>query len=210
MGMFKVIGITGKARSGKDTVAQDIFDLCTRTGKAWVEVRPIALPIKLMMETLLEPFSSSYDDLDDMLYGKSKEYTLAPFGKSPRQMMQTLGTDWGRDMVSKSIWLDLANKEIRCLRKRSLEATIPYLYVIPDVRFANELEICDTIINVTRPSDTELAGATATHASETSNFGAAYDYQLRNTGSLDYLSARVRYILPALLAEETTDVANTG
>ena len=51
-------------------------------------------------------------------------------GKTLRYLLQTLGTDWGRDMVDEGVWCD------RLFRKWGAE---PYL-AIDDLRFQNEYD----------------------------------------------------------------------
>ncbi len=49
--------------------------------------------------------------------------------KSPRELRQLLGTEWGRNMVDKDLWITLAKAE-RIENGPGM--------VIPDVRFPNE------------------------------------------------------------------------
>ncbi len=62
-----------------------------------------------------------------------KERTLAGFGASPRQLLQTLGTEWGRQMICPDIWLRVA-----FWRWEQAAAAGHGVIVVPDVRFANE------------------------------------------------------------------------
>lgn len=59
-------------------------------------------------------------------------------GKSPRYVMQTLGTEWGRDLFGVHFWADLA-----LVKARSLMAC-GHNVVIDDTRFTNE---ADTILD---------------------------------------------------------------
>src|SRR5690606_24735571 len=52
------------------------------------------------------------------------------FGASPRKMMQTLGTDWGRQMIGEDIWV-----------KAFARINAGKQVVVPDVRFENEADI---------------------------------------------------------------------
>jgi hypothetical protein len=54
-------------------------------------------------------------------------------GKSPRQLLQSLGTDWGRDMVSATIWIDAMQ---RLIAEQSSDVII-----IDDCRFDNEAQM---------------------------------------------------------------------
>ena len=52
-------------------------------------------------------------------------------GKTPRYAMQTLGTEWGRDLIHKDIWVNIAiNKALG----------FEEVAIFDDVRFPNEIE----------------------------------------------------------------------
>lgn len=97
----KLIGLTGPAGCGKDTVAQILCDT--------QEFRRIALaePIR---RGIVNMFGIPMGHLTDR---ELKEQPLAELcGKSPRQAMQTLGTEWGRQHIDLGIWLKVAEREI--------------------------------------------------------------------------------------------------
>jgi hypothetical protein len=53
------------------------------------------------------------------LYGDEKETPLPEFGgKTPRQMMQTLGTEWGRNLIDAEIWITLWKRQAEGLLER--------------------------------------------------------------------------------------------
>lgn len=114
-----IIGLTGRARSGKSTAAE--YLLRAGVGKY---AYSFADPIKAMIKA---GFGIS---LDHPWWAMRKEDPIADFGGfSPRALMQTLGTEWGRTLVHPDLWVSLANRE---LQKRGDGM------VIADVRFANE------------------------------------------------------------------------
>lgn len=109
-----VIGVTGKARGGKDTLAKHLVSLL---GEEQAAIVAFADPIKEMLRVL------GVEDIDKY---KTLEHPL--LGVTSRVMMQTLGTEWGRDTIGESIWIDIA--------KRS--GVGKEFLVISDVRFDNE------------------------------------------------------------------------
>jgi hypothetical protein len=115
-----IIGITGRARAGKDTGADYLVN-----NYGFVKIS-FAAPIKRALKAM-----TGIDD--DFIYGDRKEEHLDVLcGNSPRRLLQTLGTEWGRDVVGKDFWIKLAMAEA----KRQMAAGNNV--VISDVRFNNE------------------------------------------------------------------------
>jgi hypothetical protein len=102
-----LIGLCGAAGSGKDTVAGILRETaqCYRVAFA--------------------------DPLYEMI-SVVKEAEIDWIGKSPRQLLQTLGTEWGRGMVSENIWIDIGMRRIDRLLADGRNV------VVTDVRFDNE------------------------------------------------------------------------
>jgi len=93
---MRLIGLTGPAGSGKDTVARL---LCEQHG--FVQMA-FADPLRAMLKAGLGL-------TDEELHRRDlKEAPLEWLGKSPRQLLQTLGTEWGRQHVHPHLWLELA------------------------------------------------------------------------------------------------------
>lgn len=113
-----IIGITGKARAGKDTIADYLVE-----NRNFVKIS-FAHPIKMMLCTML---GIALEDLD---YQKDQH---VPGLATPRYMLQTLGTDWGRKMISPQIWIQLVKQHIEYLEKQGVPGI-----VISDCRFNNE------------------------------------------------------------------------
>jgi hypothetical protein len=82
-----LIGLHGKAHAGKDTVGQMLVGY-------GLDRVAFADPIKRM---LIEGLGLTAEHFDSPL----KEEPIPWLGKSPRQLMQTLGTEWGRDLVNR-------------------------------------------------------------------------------------------------------------
>ena len=116
-----LIGIAGKAGAGKDTVADY---LC---GRHQFIKYSLSTPIKAALCAMFGWHPAVFE---------SRKFKEAPQeilgGKSPRQLMQTLGTEWGRNLVDQDLWLGLAERHV----KESGCST-----VIPDIRFENEADM---------------------------------------------------------------------
>lgn len=194
-----IIGISGKAGSGKDTAA----DVLVRD-HGFVRIG-LADPMKRFAEHL-------WHFTEAQLWGPSQQrnapdprYRRANGeGLSPRHALQTLGSEWGRD-CDPDVWIRYALMcAERLMSSRLLhysgeqglvygsERPIPRGVVIPDVRFANEMKAIrgagGQVWRVTR--GTSLDGAESRHVSETEQdmiADDAFGRVIRNEGALDDL-----------------------
>lgn len=166
--MRLLIGLTGRARVGKDTVAR-------RLENEWgFEQYSFAGPLKAMLRAGF--------GLDGRhLEGDLKEVELPWLGKSPRQLMQTLGTEWGREQVAEDVWLRLADRAADRIE----------LMVVSDVRFENEAAWVRSrgglLVHIIRPDAVQVSS----HASEAGVKQLAVDYQIYNHQGLAELNAVV-------------------
>jgi hypothetical protein len=166
--MKKLIGLTGKKGSGKDTAAAALVN------KGYVQVR-FAQPLKLMIGALL-----AYQNVDQrtafrMINGDLKEMPSPLLcGRSARHAMQTIGTEWGRDCIAPELWvgvaLEKANQSSKC--------------VISDVRYKNEADAIKaaggTVIRILRNGCNGDG-----HSSESMDF--CVDYEVCNNGTIKEL-----------------------
>ena len=87
-----------------------------------------AAPLKRVVWALLDDL-----ELEDLHYDyEDKEAIIPELGVSPRHMMQTLGTEWGRACIHPDFWVMIARAEAR--RVMAYGGSV----VIDDVRFPNE------------------------------------------------------------------------
>lgn len=175
---MKIIGLHGRARCGKDTVA----DLLRRHHE--FSKLAFAGPIKDM---LIGAGLCRREDLD----GADKEKPLPHLGVSPRQLMQTLGTNWGRDIIRKDLWILRADQAMQQYVKFAAAV------VFTDVRFENEAEyvrsLGGAIWHIARP----LPGnVTALHQSEwTLPIKPGTDSFIDNSAGLEQLADAVKRAL---------------
>lgn len=166
-----LIGLTGKAGAGKDTVA-DI--LVQHAGFARIA---FAAPLKAMLRAGL---GLTDEQLEDRALKEAPLDWLD--GRTPRQLMQTLGTEWGRTHAHPDLWLRIA--------RRQIEQTAGPI-VITDVRFDNEARLVrdlgGIVWHITRPG-----AGTVAHASEAGITASAGDWWLANDGSIVDLQLEVR------------------
>lgn len=121
-----VVGIAGRAGSGKDTLAAEIRKQLARRG---VQAACLAFadPVKAVYKVLFD--GDPYTEDREL-----KERTIIPYsgGRTMRQLLRIIGTEWGRALYPK-IWLIHMVRRIRVLAKSRRAA------IITDIRFPDEM-----------------------------------------------------------------------
>lgn len=121
---MKIIGITGLARSGKDTLAEYLVN-----DHGFIKLS-FAAPIRAFVADITGLPVSAMED------GPEKEQPLDWLnGQTPRRLMQTVGTEWGREMIDRDLWVKVVAQKIRQARQAGATGV-----VVSDVRFDNEAE----------------------------------------------------------------------
>lgn len=171
-----VIGVAGRARAGKDSVAEAIL----RMGGG-VYRYSFADPMRAMVK------AGFGVDATDEFWQRHKEDACTVFrGRSLRYVMQTLGTEWGRDFIDPEIWVSLAAD--------TLSVRGPGM-VIADCRFPNEAawirQAGGLLIHVVRPDGPGVRA----HLSEAGIARDVRDPLIVNDGSLKELYEAVFDVL---------------
>jgi hypothetical protein len=166
-----IIAITGPSRAGKSTIAKFLAE-----NYGYARVR-FADPLKSMLGSL---GLSEYE-----LEGQGKDEPCQLLGgHTPRYAMQSLGTEWGRDLMSKTFWSDAWARRVG----HGLGGYV----VAEDLRFPNE-EFTTRLMGgvvwrVERPGYGGLSG----HPSETEMDHIRFDRLFRNDSTREYLFEQVR------------------
>lgn len=170
-----VVGIAGKARTGKNTLAD--FIEAQYGGYQY----SMAAPLRRMLK------AGFGIDMDDPYWTARKEEPIAAFEKSPRQLLQTLGTEWGRQAVHPDTWVILATD---VLRKRGAGM------IVTDIRFENEAawvrRMGGKVIHLTRTA----APGVNEHVSEAGVIKAPSDIEFFNNGTLEEMQYAVSKLFP--------------
>lgn len=156
---IKIIALNGPKGVGKTTVARALEKHLAAYGET--AILSYASPIKKMAQALgvLECY------LVDPEY---KEKPIPGLGVTSRVLMQTLGTEWGRQMISENIWLwamDRAIEQEAYDYFNNLKDENVFI-IIDDCRFDNEADHVwkrgGIVVNLER----EGVGYTGEHSSE--------------------------------------------
>lgn len=162
-----LIAFCGRAQSGKSTAAKYLKK------NMGYSIYSFAEPLRKILRAMGVPQRNLNSD---------KESVIKEFGCSARFLMQTLGTNWAREMVKESIWRDMMEARLVEARKKGI------LVSIDDVRFNNEADLIHAhgglVIGIDR-------GGTRCGSDHPSEKGISYDLVdmvIENDGSVTDLS----------------------
>lgn len=182
--MPKLIGIAGKAGSGKDAIADHLWEHHSFLKMAFADA------LKLSASSMFGIDLNYFYDRD------KKEERIEYWGLSPRQIAQLLGTEAVRGVFGDDFWV--RRWYLSFLLMKDTDHV-----VVPDVRFELEAEFIrrlgGTILHVRRPT-AGLQGMDGLHVSERGIRHDSNDLVIDNDGTLDDLYSKADQ-LPLLVKD---------
>ena len=182
---MRVIGITGKARSGKDTIAEILRE------KGY-ERTALADPLRDIVKGVFHPSEEEQEN-------REQELENWP-GWSVRKLLQFIGTELFRKNIAEDVWV-----RSLLLRTRDSEKK----FVVSDIRFPNEAEALRsafgddfTLIRVERPG---ADGEVGIRGHESEAYTLEGDVLIQNGGTLDDLRNAVLSLTGEGHGEEKDD-----
>lgn len=165
----RLVALTGAAGSGKSTATKFLVE---RHGYTLVK---FAGPLKRMMYAL--------GLTEEEVEGELKELPQDRlYGKSPRYLMQTIGTNWARDLIGEDFWVRMWQGEVSAL------LDVGGRVVCDDCRFPNEA----TAIKAKQGMIIKLEGRGGIAGAHASEAGCGqHDAIVTNDGGLVELYAGV-------------------
>jgi hypothetical protein len=173
----KLIGLAGYARVGKDTVAEILVEQGYAKHAFADSMRHALYTLNPNIDiyghrVYLQPA------VDSMGWEAVKEGSI-----EYRPLMQRLGTEVGRQLISDSVWIDQVFEGFTGLD------------VISDVRFANEADAIRAAGGVVWLITRSEIGPVNNHSSENSLDGYAFDAEIDNSTDLAALKGRIWQLL---------------
>lgn len=169
---FHLIGLAGPAQSGKDTIAIILKEKGYRRLAFADGVRDAVYKLNPHI---------GYDGLRVQDLVKREGWDKAKQRKEIRRLLQVMGTEVGRELFGKYVWVDKVMRQVKDDK-----------FVITDVRFPNEAdtirEYGGFVFKVERPGVNPLNE----HASENAMAKYEYDGVILNNGTIDDLRESVR------------------
>ena len=176
--MTTLVGLGGYAYAGKDAVADVLED------HGWFRTY-MSSPLERALVTL-NPFieydrgffPTRYAEFHKQVgYSKSKRHPEV------RRLLQSLGTEVGRDILGKDVWLNAVFKQVEEAKPRPAAVT--------GIRYHNELDRIRSeggvAVWVSRPGYGPING----HSSDNTLGPQDFDLVLHNNGTLDDLAQTV-------------------
>lgn len=174
---MKLIGVSGRKRSGKDSFAERLTGAHGFTRVAFADpMRELALA--------LDPIISDGWRLSQLV--DTFGWEGAKENPEVRRTLQRLGTEGGRKVLGENIWVDTA---------MTTAQAVGGPVVFTDVRFPNEAEAVKraggVVVRIERPG----LPAGDTHPSETAIDDWSVDFIVHNDSTLEALHAQADRIL---------------
>jgi hypothetical protein len=183
-----VIGLTGFAGSGKDTVGEEFI----RRGWKRVSFAAGVYALALAIDPWIEVGPGHYELLSVTVetvgwMGSKWNYP------DVRRILQNVGNE-AREVIGKTVWVDLAQKQIDQYTSEG------YNVVITDVRYPNESEMVRSldngfVVKVERPGVGPING----HISDKGLSESQIDAVLNNDGALEDIPRKVDETLREIL-----------
>lgn len=174
-----LIGLSGYARSGKDTAGRALVDLGWERRSFADRLREFLLALDPIAHLGIYAHRRLSDVVADFGWETAKDNI-----PEVRALLQRCGTEAGRVVLGENVWVDAT--------LRDLDPAQPV--VITDVRFPNEAaaiqEAGGIVVRIERAGVGPTVGADGTiHASETAMTTWPFDAVLRNDGTVAELRA---------------------
>jgi hypothetical protein len=187
-----IIGLSGYAKSGKDTVAEMIQEIHP---DKW-EVKKFSGKLKVIASILTGIPAHQFEDQEfkSSMLGEEwwKNYGDFYHQTTVRDFLQILGTDAIRNGLHTNAWV---NALMADYKPKKMSEYNPSSWIITDCRFPNEAEAIKDrggmIVRIDRPG---IAPVNA-HPSETALDKWDFDYKIANASDLISLKQSVQILL---------------
>lgn len=179
----ELIGFVGRKQSGKDTAANLLIE------NRGFERVAMGAGLKAMLRGLFMEMGLSAENADYIL--ETERLKATPMkdlnGVTPRFLMQTLGTEWGRNLIWDDIWTEIFKMKADQFDR----------VVCSDVRFVNEAkairELDGLIVKI--DADERLGPNEDHHRSEIEMTKIVPDLVIKNNGTVEEFREELRGVL---------------
>jgi hypothetical protein len=215
-----IIGLIGFSGSGKGTVADILVEYHDFSKISFADsVKDAATSIFGWPRHLLEgdtEKSREFRECRDDWWSERFGYDF-----TPRLALQLLGTESARAVFHDDIWIHTVERRMKYMREYEFEDD----FVIPDVRFPNEVKFIrnmggfivqvsrgkdpewyDDALRVNRENNTDYMSDHNVHYSEWAWIGEKIDYLISNNGSMAMLNADVNHLIKVFTGPKNDNI----
>lgn len=190
---MRIITFNGQMGVGKSTA---IEDLKFYAGEENVKLVKFAGPLYDMQEFMYRRISPVYQRPETFI--------------KDRKLLQWIGTEWGRDSISSTLWVDLWKAEANRLKlsepKISIDGSESKLILVcDDVRFDNEAEVVRSmdgiVVKITADrvdNRIDTKAGIAAHKSESGIDSKFISYTIENNGTVFEFQKKLRELFKQL------------
>ena len=165
-----IVGLTGRARSGKDTAAAIL------SKKLKVYPLSFADPLK---QAAMAMFGITFEMAHGI--GYDRELIVEPWGISVREMLQKLGTECARKVFRDDFWMVRADITLEC------DMTYVNGFICTDIRFDNEAQWVKDKGGIILSLHRSQGAIADDHASEKGVSSILIDHYVPNEGTISDL-----------------------
>lgn len=215
-----LIGLVGFAGSGKGTVGDILVNKYEFTKISFADALKDAVSVIFGWDrSLLEgetDESRLFRETEDVWWTERLGYSV-----KPRHILQTMGTEAGRDVFHKDLWVHTVARRMMGVKN----------VVIPDVRFPNEIDFIKnsggSVVRVIRGKEPKWYGTAEAanddrflhapecaesmkklgiHRSEWAWIGSQFHYHINNSGTKIMLESDISHMIKVFTGPADSDI----
>lgn len=189
---MKLIAFTGQMGVGKSTAVETL--------RTWRYMNTGFANVK---------FAAPLYDIQEYIYNRISSVHRRPadFVKD-RKLLQWIGTEWGRETIKDSIWVDLWANKVKEIHSYWTKAKMDCVITCDDCRFDNEAQTIRTlggvIIKLTSNKNLDRVSTTdglKNHASESGINENMVDYTVHNDYTKEDFELRLKHLFQQIVEQ---------
>ena len=178
-----IIGLSGKAGAGKDTIANYLVEHHGYKKVAFADkIRECLFALDPIVATRADYPLHLSEYFDDFGWEQTKKLPEV------RRLMQTFGTEVGRNLIDSNIWIEIALGSVKPGDK----------VVVSDVRFPDEAENIKWLFGEIWRVERNVGYLFGNHISETALDDWVFDRTFINDKSIEHIHSLVDYVMEVI------------
>lgn len=191
-----IIAISAKQGGGKSTLSNEVRK----------KIGEMANPKRWSVEEVI--FAGPIYEMHNQVRHTARQYGLEVPSEKDGELLQYLGTEWGRSKFGQDVWAKAALNRIDTLEKMYRSLGVDRLTIlIPDLRFKNEFHALPQAFRVRLSCPEEIRKTRATYWRENSTHASETDLdQYDSEGVFDLYANTAEISSPMIAARVLTNL----